>query len=214
MYLVLLGAPGSGKGTQAKLLSEKLAIPQISTGDLFRQEMAAQTDLGESIRETMKSGNLVDDETTMKVFKKRLSQKDCQSGAILDGIPRTLKQAEMLEELFEQLEISLDFALYIDLPEDEIMRRITGRWTCKEQGHVYHEVYNPPKNPGICDIDSSELFQREDQQPKVVKERIAVYKKNTEPLVSFYYEKDLLLTVNGEQSIEDVHQEIMEKLDL
>lgn len=212
MYIILIGAPGSGKGTQAKLLSKKLGIPQVSTGDLFRQEMEKGTELGNEIRETMESGNLVDDETTIEIFRQRLSESDCEEGAILDGIPRTLQQAEMLVDLFDDLGLELESVLYIDLPEEEIMRRITGRWTCREEGHVYHEVYNPPNNPGICDIDGSELYQREDQQPDVVEERIKVYKENTEPLVSFYYEKDLLTTINGEQTIEKVHEEIMEKL--
>jgi adenylate kinase len=212
MYIILIGAPGSGKGTQAKLLSEKLGIPQISTGDLFRQEMENRTELGNGIRETMESGNLVDDETTIEIFRQRLSKPDCEEGAILDGIPRTLQQAKMLESLFDELGLELESVLYIDLPEDEIMRRITGRWTCREEGHVYHEVYNPPKNPGVCDVDGSELYQREDQQPAIVKERISIYKESTEPLISFYYEKDLLTTINGEQTIEEVHEEIMDKL--
>ena len=214
MYIILIGAPGSGKGTQAKLISEKLAIPQISTGDLFRQEMENFSDLGKQIKETMESGNLVEDETTIEIFKQRLMEKDCERGAILDGIPRTIKQAEMLENLFNELNIKLDAVLYIDLPEEEILRRITGRWTCREQGHVYHEVYNPPKNPGVCDIDGSKLYQREDQQPEIVQERINVYKKSTEPLISFYYERDLLITINGEQTIEAVEKEITDKLQI
>jgi adenylate kinase len=176
--------------------------------------MEKKTPLGLEISETMKSGKLVDDETTMEIFRKRLSQPDCSKGAILDGIPRTINQAEMLEELFSKLETKLDKAIYIRLSEEEILTRLTGRLTCRAQGHSFHKIYLPPKTPGICDFDGSPLYQREDQKPEAVKQRLSAYEKSTKPLLDFYEKKSLLVTINGELTVEEVSKEIAEKLAL
>ncbi len=210
----MLGPPGAGKGTQAKLISEKLGVPHISTGEIFRKEMSAGTDLGKKVTDIMNSGKLVDDETTLEIFKKRLSQPDCADGAILDGIPRTLNQAHLLDKLFTDLKINLDYVVSIVLLETEIVNRLTGRRTCKQCGRSYHIVYDPPITHNICDLDGAPLFQREDQKMEAVQERIKVYKTQTEPLIKYYKDLDLLIEIDGQQEIEQVTAEIFEKLDL
>jgi len=214
MFIVMLGAPGAGKGTQAKILTKKLNVPQISTGDLFRDEMKRETELGKQITYLMNSGQLVPDKTTMEVFKQRVSQPDCQNGAILDGIPRTIMQAKILDILLKELDKPLNHVLYIKLSENEIINRLSGRWTCKQCGRIYHEEYNPPKIPGTCGHDQSPLYQREDQKIEAIKERIKVYRERTEPLINYYWEKDLLTKIEGQQSIEKVSTDIFEKLKL
>jgi adenylate kinase len=214
MYIVMLGPPGGGKGTQASLLAEKLNIPHISTGELFRDEMNRGTPLGKEITQIINSGQLVSDETTLKIFAQRLEQPDAQEGTILDGIPRTLEQARMLDELFSQSDKKIDHVLCIDLPEDEIIIRLTGRWTCQKCGHTYHEIYNPPSVPGVCDYDQSPLYKREDQKEEVIKERVRVYLELTEPLIKYYEEKGILIHINGLQSIKEVTLDILKKLSI
>ena len=214
MFIIMLGAPGAGKGTQSKIITKKLNIPQISTGDLFRDEMKHETKLGQQITYLMNSGQLVPDKTTMEVFKQRISQQDCQNGAVFDGIPRTIMQAKILDLLLKELDKPLDHVLYIKLPEDEIMKRLSGRWTCKKCGHIYHEEYNPPKTPGICDIDQSPLYQREDQKKEAIEERIKVYRERTEALISYYQVQSLLIEIDGQHTIEKVSADIFEKLNL
>ncbi len=214
MLIIFLGAPGAGKGTQAKLLQEKLNIPQISTGELFREEMKKQTELGKRITSIMESGNLVDDKTTINIFEKRIRQKDCEDGAILDGIPRTLNQARLLKELFTNLNIQLSVVLYIDLSEEESIDRLSGRWTCQKNGHTFHQKHNPPKVTGICDFDGSPLYQRSDQKPKVIQERLNVYKKNTEPLINFYKNEGKLITIDSSGPIEKVYQKVLKEINL
>ncbi len=214
MFIIMLGAPGAGKGTQAKILTKKLNVPQISTGDLFRDEMKRETELGKQITYLMNSGQLVPDETTMEVFKRRVSQPDCQNGAILDGIPRTIMQAKILDLLLKDLNKPLNHVIYIKLSEDEIMNRLSGRWTCKKCGHIYHEEYNPPKTPNICDFDQSPLYQREDQKEEAIKERIKVYRERTEPLIDYYQAQNLLTKIEGQQTIEEVSEAISNKPNL
>lgn len=212
MYLIFLGPPGAGKGTQAKIISQKMGLPQISTGELFRNEMKMETKLGKRISNIMKSGKLVDDDTTLEIFKERLSQPDCQNGAILDGIPRTVTQAKMLEQLFNKLGIKLDFVVYINISEKEALKRLSGRLTCQAQGHSFHKKYKPPQKPGICDYDGSPLYQRDDQKPKAIKERLSAYNVSTKPLLDFYKNKDLLISLDGNLSIDELTQEIEEKI--
>ena len=214
MNIILLGAPGAGKGTQAKALNNKLNIPQISTGDLFREEMAQGTKLGKKITQLMNRGRLVSDETTLQVFSQRLAQPDCSNGVIMDGVPRTLAQAKMIDALFSKLNKTIDHVLYINLPDEEILARLTGRWTCQKCGLVYHERYNPPKTPGICDLDQGTLYQREDQQEGAVRERIIVYKTLTEPLIDYYKNKQLLIEIDGQKPIAEVTKDIFKKLGL
>jgi len=214
MFIIMLGAPGAGKGTQAKILTDKLGVPQISTGDLFRDEMKRETALGKQIAHLMNSGQLVPDKTTMEVFKQRVSQPDCQNGAILDGIPRTIMQAKILDILLKKLDKSLNRVLYIKLSENEMINRLSGRWTCKQCGRIYHEKYNPPKTSSVCDLDQSPLYQREDQKEGAIKERMKVYRERTEPLIIYYRELDLLTEIDGQQTIEKVTEEIFEKLKL
>ena len=214
MFLILIGAPGSGKGTQADLLSEELGLPRISTGDLFREEMRKGTELGESLAQIMESGHLVPDEVTMEVFSQRLSQPDCENGALLDGVPRTINQANDLDLLFlNDIENGkINHVMHIHLPDQEIIDRITGRWECEANGHAYHEKYNPPKEKGICDEDGSVLYQRDDQKEETVKERIKVYKESTKPLINHYKSRGLLREINGDQSIDKVHKDIMKAI--
>ena len=214
MFIIFLGPPGAGKGTQAGLLAKKLEVPHISTGDLFRDEMKRGTPLGKQIIYLMNSGQLVSDKITMEVLKLRLAQPDCSQGAILDGVPRTIVQAQVLDVMFKSQGKKLDHVIYIELPTEEIIVRLSGRWTCKQCGRVYHEKYDPPQEVGVCDLDNGPLYQREDQKEGAIKERIKVYRELTAPLIKYYKDKDLLLTVSGHDSIEVVNAAVLEKLHL
>ncbi len=214
MFIIFLGPPGAGKGTQAGLLAEKLKVPHISTGDLFRDEMKRGTQLGKQITYLMNSGQLVSDKITMEVFRQRLAQPDCARGAILDGIPRTIVQAQVLDIMFKSQGKKLDHVVYIELPPEEIIVRLSGRWTCRQCGRVYHEKYDPPKETGVCNLDGGQLYQREDQKEEAIKERVKVYEELTAPLIRHYQNKGLLLTISGHRSIEEVKADIFEKLQL
>lgn len=203
---IFLGGPGSGKGTQAELLSEKLHIPHISTGQLFRAHLEKKTQLGLKVEETMKKGDLVSDEIVLEMLNERLDGKDCKNGAILDGVPRTLTQAELMRFL------NITQVLYVTVDEEELIKRISGRRTCKKCGHIYHLVFNPPKKDGMCDYDDSDLYQRDEDNEKIVKNRINIYKKETKPLIDYYTNLNLITEINGNQTIEQVHREIMTKL--
>ncbi len=213
MNLILLGAPGAGKGTQAKLIVSKYSIPQISTGDMLREAVAKQTELGKKAKEYMDRGELVPDEVVIGIVKERLAQPDCEKGFILDGFPRTLKQAKVLDEILEDLGKKIDAVINVAVPEDEIVKRIVNRRTCKNCGAVYHLIYNPPKEPGKCDKCGGELYQRDDDKEETVKERLRVYKAQTEPLIDYYSKKGLVYNVDGTKSIEGVFKEIEEILD-
>jgi adenylate kinase len=204
-YCVLLGPPGSGKGTQAKRLAKYLDIPHISSGDLFREMKEADTPLAHEIRQILASGDLVPDDLTVQVVAERLAKADTrEKGAILDGFPRTVPQAEALDKLLAKLGESLDLVLLIDITEDEAVRRISGRRVCPTCGRVYHVEFDPPEVPGHCDADGTALVQREDDQPAVVRDRYQVYLEKTEPLVDTYRDRGLLATIDGMRPIEDV----------
>lgn len=206
-YIVLLGPPGSGKGTQARVLRKSLGIPQISTGDLFRHNIANETELGIMAKRYMDEGELVPDEVTIRMLKERLQEDDCAAGAIFDGFPRNLYQASALDEMLEGYG-GVSLALVLKVSDKDVMRRITGRRVCRTCGQVYHVEFNPPKVAGVCDIDGGELYQRDDDSPETVKNRLYVYYKQTSPLVGYYYAKDLLVEVDGSQPPADVTAEL------
>lgn len=209
-YLVLLGPPGAGKGTQAKRLAEQLDLPHISSGDIFREHLTQETDLGKDARRYMDRGELVPDDVTTAMIAQRLSQPDCAAGAILDGFPRTIPQAQGLDEILQDQGRSLEAVLLIDVAQKELIRRLSGRLVCRQHGHIYHRHYNPPQEAGVCDIDGSELYQREDDKEETVRHRIEVYQEQTAPLVEYYRSKDLLVEVDGNQPVEQVTQALLD----
>ncbi|MFO7917435.1 MAG: adenylate kinase [Anaerolineae bacterium] len=210
MDLVLLGPPGAGKGTQAELLSEWLGVPAVSTGDLFRKAMAESTELGSQAKAYIERGDLVPDEVTVGMVRERLGKSDCEDGVILDGFPRTVPQADALEDLLADMDRQLDAALYIEVSREELLRRLGGRWTCRDCGEVYHEIYDPPEEEGVCDRCGGELYQRSDDTPEAQEQRIKVYTEETAPLYDYYAEKGQLVKIDGEQEIEAVQQDIRE----
>jgi adenylate kinase len=207
-YIVLLGPPGAGKGTQAKVIAEKLGLTHVSSGDIFRENLQAQTDLGKEAQEYMNRGELVPDNLTIAMIGERLSRPDCHFGAVLDGFPRTPAQAQALEGILKELGGGVDVVPYMNVPAEVLVERLSGRWTCK-QGHVYHEKYNPPKVAGVCDVDGSPLYQREDDQTETVKRRIAVYSEQTAPLIDYYRQRNLLAEVDGTQEIDEVTRQLL-----
>ena len=210
-YLVLLGAPGAGKGTQAKRLTAALGLQHISSGDIFRENLNNQTDLGRMAQDYINRGALVPDDVTIAMIHERLSRSDCEQGAVLDGFPRTPAQAQALDEILAELGGTLGAVLYIKVPQEALVRRLSGRWTCPN-GHIYHELFNPPREPGVCDHDGLTLYQRDDDKVETVKQRIAVYMEQTAPLIAFYRERSLLIDVDGDQSIDDVTRALTEAL--
>ncbi len=212
MNLILLGPPGAGKGTQAKMISEKYGIPQIATGDILREAVAKGTELGKKAKEYMDRGELVPDEIVIGIVKERLKQPDCEKGFILDGFPRTLAQAEALDKMLEELGKKLDAVINIDVSEEEIVKRIVNRRTCRNCGAVYHLIFNPPKVEGKCDKCGGELYQRDDDKEETVRERLRVYRERTEPLIEYYKKKGLLYDVDGTKDIEGVFKQIDEIL--
>jgi adenylate kinase len=208
-FYIFLGAPGAGKGTQAKLLSSKLNLPHISSGDIFRENIAAGTELGKVAEDYINRGDLVPDDITNAMIRERLGREDCAQGAILDGFPRTEVQAQALAQNLQELGGHIGAVFSIEVPEEVLVSRLSGRWLCKEKGHVYHEVHNPPREPGVCDVDGSELYQREDDKPETVAMRIRVYLKQTAPLIAFFEGLDLLRRVDGDQDIEAVTKALL-----
>lgn len=208
-----MGLPGAGKGTQAEKINEKYNIPHISTGDMFRLAIKEGTDLGKKAKEYMDQGNLVPDEVTIGIVKERLAKDDCADGFLLDGFPRTIAQAEALQELTADLNKTIDYVLHVDVPEEKLVERLTGRRICPTCGTTYHVVYNPPKEEGICDKDGSQLIQRDDDQPETVKKRLAVNVEQTQPLLDFYQDKGYLVKVDGDREIDDVFSDIESILD-
>ena len=211
IFLVMLGVPGAGKGTQAKLLEKRLRLPQISTGDIFRYNLKSQTDLGKLAKSFMDKGELVPDSVTIDMVKDRLSQPDCASGAIMDGFPRNLVQASAFDKIIAE-DGGIDLVPLITLEDEEAMRRITGRRVCRTCGAVYHVDFSPPKQDGVCDIDGGELYQRDDDKPETVRNRLYVYYKQTSPLIGYYYAKGLLAELDGSQAIEQVNATLLSLL--
>jgi adenylate kinase len=208
MRLVFLGAPGAGKGTQAKRLVEKYGIPQISTGDLLRAAVAAGTALGKEAKSYMDRGELVPDSVVLGMVKERLSQDDCKKGFILDGFPRNVAQAESLDKMLAEMNMPLDIALNLDVPFDDLMKRLTGRRTCKSCGQMYNVYYSPSKVEGKCDKCGGELFQRDDDKEETIKKRLDVYRAQTEPLIDYYSKKGILKSVSGTGSIDEIFNSI------
>ena len=211
-FIVMLGPPGVGKGTQAKILSEKTGLAHISSGELFRENLKNQTELGKLAQTYMTKGELVPDGVTVAMVKDRLTRPDCESGAILDGFPRTPAQAEALEAMLGEFEGHVDCVPFIRASDDILVDRLTGRWTCRAQGHVFNKKTNPPKSPGKCDFDGSELYQRDDDQEETVKNRIQVYLNQTAPLISYYRERGKLVEINGAQAIDQVTEDLLTAL--
>lgn len=209
IFIVLMGPPGAGKGTQAEIISEKLSIPHISSGDLFRENLKNDTELGKKARAFMDSGKLVPDDVTISMVAERLSRQDCKNGALLDGFPRTPFQANELDKILKKNGNAINCVPYIKVSDRDLLERLTGRWTCKAAGHIYHEKFNPPKNPGICDIDGSPLYQREDDKKETIEKRLAVFHEQTAPLVEYYREKNLLVEVDGTRPIEEVSETLL-----
>ncbi|MBS3682256.1 adenylate kinase [Ornithinibacillus massiliensis] len=208
MNLLLMGLPGAGKGTQADKISEKYNIPHISTGDMFRSAIKEGTELGVKAKSFMDQGALVPDEVTIGIVKERLSKADCEKGFLLDGFPRTIAQAEALQALLSEMNQAIDHVLHVEVPEDKLVERLSGRRICPTCGRAYHVIYNPPKKEGICDIDGSALIQRDDDKPETVKNRLAINIEQSKPLLDFYEDRGYLVTVDGDQDINKVFQDI------
>jgi adenylate kinase len=202
--VVLLGLPGAGKGTQAKQLAEALGGVHIASGDLFREHMDEETELGRQARAYIERGDLVPDEVTNGMVAERLSRTDCAEGFVLDGFPRTAAQAEALEQILGRMGVALDVVPLVRISEEVALARLAGRWTCRGCGEVYHALFNPPHEAGVCDACGGELYQRPDEKPEAHRRRLEVYQKQTAPVVDYYRQAGFLVEVDGEQSIEDV----------
>jgi len=204
MKIIMLGAPGAGKGTQAKMIAEKYGLPHISTGDIFRANIKNGTELGKEAKEYMDKGLLVPDELTVRLLLDRVAQDDCKNGYVLDGFPRTIPQAEVLDEKLSDLGEKVDYAINVDVPDENIVNRMSGRRACLNCGATYHIVSIPPKKEGICDVCGSELVLRDDDKPETVQNRLKVYHDQTQPLIDFYEKKGVLRSVDGTLPMEEV----------
>jgi adenylate kinase len=213
MRLVLLGAPGAGKGTQAKMLIETYKIPQISTGDILRKAVADGTPLGKEAKVIMDKGELVPDKIVLGLVDERVKQDDCKKGFILDGFPRNTVQAEALDKLLNDIKMPLDSALSVDVPKDDLMKRLTGRRTCKSCQQMYNVYYSPPKKEGACDKCGGELFQRGDDKEETIKKRLDVYDAQTSPLIDYYRKKGILKSVVGTGSIDAIFKKVCNVLE-
>lgn len=211
-YIVLLGPPGVGKGTQAEILSERSGLAHISSGDLFRENIKNQTELGQLAQTYIKQGELVPDDVTIAMIRDRLSRSDCEAGAILDGFPRTPAQAEALENMLQEFHGQVDCVPLITAAETVLKERLNDRWTCRSVGHIYNAKSNPPKKAGVCDIDGSELYQRDDDKAETVIHRIQVYLDQTSPLIAYYRDRQKLVEIDGMQSIDQVTQDLLSAL--
>lgn len=212
MKIIMLGAPGAGKGTQAKMIAEKYSVPHVSTGDIFRANIKNGTELGMEAKKYMDQGLLVPDELTVKILLDRVAQDDCRNGYVLDGFPRTIPQAQVLDKALAELNDAIDYAINVDVPDENIIRRMGGRRACLTCGATYHVEHIPPKKEGICDACGSELVLRDDDKPETVKNRLDVYHKQTQPLIDFYEAKGILKSVDGTVPMEDVFAAITEIL--
>jgi adenylate kinase len=213
MRIIMLGAPGAGKGTQAKMISEKYGIPHISTGDIFRSNIKNGTELGKKAKTYMDQGQLVPDELTCDLVVDRIAKDDAKNGYVLDGFPRTIPQAEALKSALEKRGEKIDFAIDVDVPDENIVTRMSGRRACVSCGATYHIVYNPPKKEGICDSCGSSLVLRDDDKPETVKKRLDVYHKQTQPLIDYYQKDGVLVKVDGTQEIDTIFSQIQKLLE-
>lgn len=209
MKVVMLGAPGAGKGTQAKMIAEKYGLPHISTGDIFRANIKGGTALGVEAKKYIDAGQLVPDELTVKILLDRVSQPDCEKGYVLDGYPRTIPQAEVLEKALQERGEQVDFAIDVNVADENIVNRMSGRRACLKCGGTYHLVHIPPKKEGICDVCGSELVLRDDDKPETVLKRLNVYHEQTQPLIDFYQARGVLRTVDGAKDKDEVFADIV-----
>ena len=208
MKIIMLGAPGAGKGTQAKMIAKEYGIPHVSTGDIFRANIKEGTELGKEAKGYMDKGLLVPDELTVKILLDRVSKDDCKNGYVLDGFPRTIPQAEVLEDALNKLNDTIDYAIDVNVPDENIIKRMSGRRACLKCGATYHIEHVPPKKEGICDVCGEPLVLRDDDKPETVKNRLDVYHKQTQPLIDFYSERNILKTVDGTVDMMDVFNAI------
>jgi adenylate kinase len=209
MYIIMLGAPGAGKGTQADILSQELNLPHIASGDLFRQALEKRTEIGLLAKSYMDKGELVPDEITIKMILERISQADCTSGCLFDGFPRTLQQAKTLDKAFEEQGRTVDKAIYIEVPNEELVKRLSGRWLCRSCQAPYHITNSPPKTPGKCDRCGGELYQRPDDKEETVKDRLTVFLAQTVPILDYYRKQGKLVRVDGNRGMEGVARGIV-----
>lgn len=209
MKIIMLGAPGAGKGTQAKMIAEKYGVPHVSTGDIFRANIKNRTQLGMEAKKYMDQGLLVPDELTVKILLDRVAKEDCKNGYVLDGFPRTIPQAEVLDKALTEINDKIDYAINVDVPDENIIKRMGGRRACLSCGATYHIEHIPPKQEGICDVCGKELVLRDDDKPETVKNRLDVYHKQTQPLIDFYEAKGILRSVDGTVDMKDVFAAIV-----
>jgi adenylate kinase len=212
MYEIILGAPGAGKGTQADILSQEMNLPHIASGDLFRQALEARTEVGLLAKSHMDKGELVPDEVTIKIILERINQPDCASGCLLDGFPRTLHQAEVLDKALMEKGKRIDKAIYIEVPKEELVKRLSRRWLCRICQTPYHTTSSPLKTPGRCDKCGGELYQRSDDREETVKDRLNVFFTQTLPILDYYKKQSKLINVKGNQAIQEVTEEILSAL--
>ena len=213
MNIILMGLPGAGKGTQASEIVKKFPIPHISTGDMFRKAIKDETDLGKEAKSYMDRGELVPDEVTVGIVKERISEDDAKKGFLLDGFPRTIEQAEALNNIMSELDRNIDAVINIEVPEEELMNRLTGRRICEKCGTTYHLVFNPQKVDGVCDIDGGKLYQRKDDNPETVSNRLSVNVKQSKPILEYYDEKGVLKNIDGAKDIDEVTKDVIDILD-
>ena len=212
MKIIMLGAPGAGKGTQAKMIAEKYQVPHVSTGDIFRANIKNGTELGKEAKKYMDQGLLVPDELTVKILLDRVAKEDCKNGYVLDGFPRTIPQAEVLDKALSEMGDAIDYAINVDVPDENIVRRMSGRRACLACGATYHIAHIPPKKEGICDTCGQELVLRDDDKPETVLNRLKVYHDQTQPLIDFYAAKGVLKNVDGTVDMKDVFAAIVDIL--
>jgi len=213
VYIVLLGPPGAGKGTQAEVIAEKLGLIHVSSGDLFRENIKNETELGKLAQGYISRGELVPDEVTIGMVQNRLMRPDNTKGALLDGFPRTPAQAQALDTMLQGSDAAIKVVPYISVPEDVLIERLSGRWTCRAASHVFHSIYNPPRKNGVCDVDGSELYQREDDKSETVLNRIQVFNKQTQPLIAYYRGNGLLVEIDGTQEIGKVTSDLIKAIE-
>lgn len=213
MRIIFLGPPGAGKGTQAKMLIDRYGIPQISTGDILRAAVKEGTPMGKKAKEYMDSGKLVPDEVVIGIMQDRLKQSDCAKGFILDGFPRTVAQAEALENMLKELNMPIDKVLALDVPDEVLLERLTGRRTCKSCGQMYHVKFDPPKSGNNCDKCGGELFQRDDDKEETIKNRLSVYHAQTAPLLDFYGKKGMVVKIDGTKTPDEIFNSLISVLE-